>query len=372
MANKKDYYSVLGVSRDADAAAIKRAYRKLAKKYHPDSNGSDPKNEELCREINEAYSVLGDENKKRLYDKYGEMGLDPNFDEKAAEAGAYGPFGGQDPRSAGARYGGFSGFSGFSGFGGPGSGTYYEYTTSGDGEGFDPFGDLGDLFRKAAKANGTRTGGGSYSGFGGDGGSWSFEGFGQDTSRHSGRKNTREADVHVTISLSEAAHGCERVIDLQMPDGKTERLAVKIPAGSRTGTKIRLAGKGAQDPSTGKRADLWMQVEVAPQEGCRCEGADIYADAKIPYTTAVLGGEAIFDTLYGQVSCRIKPGTQSGSKIRLRGKGLPDPKTPSKRGDQYVVISIEVPQALTPEAKKKLREYEAACMPETGNKKAAS
>ena len=145
------------------------------------------------------------------------------------------------------------------------------------------------------------------------------------------------------------------------PKNGVQSLQVHIPAGIDTGKSIRLKGKGAPGVNGGDPGDLLLKVTVAGKPGYERKGSDVYTTVRIPYTTAVFGGEAVVNTLYGNVICKIREGTQSGSKIRLRGKGIVSMKNPSVYGDQYVTVQIEVPTNLNPAAKQKLKEFEALC-----------
>ena len=340
MSVKRDYYDVLGVSRNADESQIKKAYRKLAKKYHPDTNAGNAEAEQKFKEVTEPYGVLGDKEKRKMYDQFGHAA----FDQAAGAGAGYG--------NAGA------------GFGGPGGGFWRTYSSGGPGGGYqeyhfeggnmdDIFGDIfGDIFN-----HGSGTGGGGRSsrssGFGGSG----FRG---------GSFPQKGSDVHadVTVGFDEAAFGCDKVVRLQDPTGRSggvQSLQVHIPAGIDTGKSIRLKGKGMPGANGGEAGDLFLKVTVAPKPGYERKGCDVYTTVSIPYTTAVFGGEAVVGTLYGNVVCKIREGTQSGTKIRLRGKGIVSVNNPSVRGDQYVTVQISVPRQLSPEAKQKLREYEAVC-----------
>ena len=338
MSVKRDYYDVLGVSRNADESQIKKAYRKLAKKYHPDTNAGNAEAEQKFKEVTEAYDVLGDKEKRKMYDQFGHAA----FDQAAGAGAGYG--------NAGA------------GFGGPGGGFWRTYSSGGPGGGYqeyhfeggnmdDIFGDIfGDMFH-----HGTGGGGRSSrsSGFGGSG----FRG---------GSFPQKGSDVHadVTVGFDEAAFGCDKVVRLQDPTGRSggvQSLQVHIPAGIDTGKSIRLKGKGMPGANGGEAGDLFLKVTVAPKPGYERKGCDVYTTVSIPYTTAVFGGEAVVGTLYGNVVCKIREGTQSGTKIRLRGKGIVSVNNPSVRGDQYVTVQISIPRQLSPEAKQKLREYEAVC-----------
>ena len=287
---KRDYYEVLGIDKKADDKAIKRAYRKLAKKYHPDTNPGDKQAEQKFKEVTEAYNVLGDEKKRKLYDQYGFAAF-----EEGAAGGAYG--------GAGSGFGGFQG-----GFGGNGG------------------------FKQ------------SYgSGFGGG----SFKSKGQDL------------HAEIRVSFEDAAFGCEKVINLSSGQGTpAQSLKVRVPAGIEDGKSIRLRGKGGPGMNGGEAGDLLLKIHVDEKPGYERKGMDVYTTISVPFTTAVFGGEAIVNTLKGSVKCKIPAGIQSGSKIRLRGKGIVSMKDPSVHGDMYAAVQIQVPRNLSPEAKQKLREFE--------------
>ncbi len=349
---KKDCYSVLGIDRKASASEIKRAYRKLAKKYHPDSNEGDAGAAERFKEINEAYGILSDEEKRKLYDQFGWA---------AFEEGAAGGSGGAD--------GAFHSFHG-----GPGEG-FREFHFEGGGNMDDilrnifggGFGGRSGGFGGQAGGFGGRAGGfgGQAGGFGGRSGGFGGHagGFGGDSFGNGSFGSRRNLDLtaEVEIGFEEAVFGGKKVIHLQGTDGRQMSLEVNIPEGIETGKTIRLKGKGMASPSGGPAGDLLLKVTVREKPGVRREGADLYTTAAVPFATAVLGGEVKIATLYGDVMCRIAPGTQCGSKIRLRGKGVASMGNPAVRGDQYVTVEIEVPKNLSPEARRKLKEFEQAC-----------
>ena len=337
---KRDYYEVLGLSKGAEDKEIKRAYRKLAKKYHPDTNPGDKEAEKKFKEVTEAYSVLSDPEKKKLYDQFGHAA----FDQSGAAGSGYGNAG-----TGG--FGGFGGNGGFKGgtyrsYGGPGSG-YQEYHFEG-GDMDDMFGDIfGNMFHGGSTSGRSRRTSGFTGGFGGE----SFKSKGSDIK------------AGITVGFDEAAFGCEKVIHLTENNGKAvgKALKVKIPAGIDTGKSIRLRGKGNPGINGGKAGDLLLKVKVASKPGYERKGMDVYTTVRVPFTTAVLGGEAKVETLHGNVLCKINPGTQSGTKIRLRGKGIVSMKDKNQHGDQYVTVQIDVPGNLSEEAKRKLREFEVAC-----------
>ena len=321
MAAKQDYYELLGVAKNADATAIKKAYRKLAKKYHPDTNAGDPTAEQKFKEVTEAYSILSDPEKRKLYDQFGHAA----FDGSMPEGGAYG----------------------YGNAGGAQNGGYQEFHFNGQDMG-DIFGDIfGDMFH-----GGSSGGHRSYS-FHSDGNG----GF------HGGQFRQKGSDIHadVTVSFDDAAFGCEKMIHLKDENGQVQSLKVTIPAGIDTGKTVRLKGKGNPGFNGGEAGDLLLKVKVGDRAGFERKGMDVYTNISIPFTTAVLGGEAVVPTLNGNVICKIRPGTQSGSKIRLKGKGIVSMKDRSVHGDEYAVVQIQVPKNLNETAKEKLKEFAKAC-----------
>lgn len=303
---KRDYYEILGIDKNADTASVKKAYRKLAKKYHPDTNKDDPEAEQRFKELTEAYAILSDPEKRKLYDRYGHAAFD----------GDSGP-----AWQNGAEF-----------YGDTGGWQEYHFH-NGDME--DIFGDLfGDMF------HGGRN-------------------FGKDY-----RRKGRDLHADIVISFEEAVFGCDKRITLQdagLRGSAPQTLEVHIPAGIDSGNSVRLRGKGMAGSGGGVSGDLLLRVQVKDKPGYERKGMDVYTVADIPYTTAVLGGEVTVSTLYGNVLCKIRKGTQSGTKIRLKGKGIVSLKNPGLHGDQYVTIQIRVPTGLSPQAEEKLREYDRLC-----------
>ena len=317
MAAKRDYYETLGVNKSADKEAIKKAYRKLAKKYHPDTNAGNPHAEEMFKDVTEAYNVLSDEKKRKLYDEFGFAGLQEGFSEEAARQAAQGGFGG---------FGGFGGNGSFSGSyssnGGPFTHQEFHFE-NGSGDMDDIFSMFGDMFS------------------------------------HGGRKGS-DVMADLTISFDEAVFGCEKSISLQDPTtGKVSNLSIHIPAGIESGKTVRLKGQGNPGRNGGAAGDVLLNVNVTPSSEFERKGQNVYSTIRVPFTTAALGGKARVHTLYGDVECSIKAGTQGGSKIRLKGKGVASMKNPNVKGDQYVTVEIQVPRQLTPRAKEALEEYRA-------------
>ena len=358
---KRDYYEVLGVSKGASDDEIKKAYRKLAKKYHPDMNPGDKEAEAKFKEVNEAYSILSDSEKRARYDQFGHAGVDPNY-------GAGGPGGG---------FGGFD---------------------MGDI-------DLGDIF-------GSFFGGG----FGGFGGSTS--------SRRNGPQKGESLRASLTISFEEAAFGCEKEINLNRteeceachgsgaepgttaetgPDcrgtgvvrvqqrtggfafsstapcsrcrgtgkiihtpckacggsgsvKKTKRVTVSIPAGIDDGQAISLRGQGNAGKNGGPAGDLIVAVHVKPHPQFHRDGTTVLYEQPVTFYQAVMGAELEIPTIDGKVKYNLPAGTQTGTTFRLRGKGIPELRGRG-RGDQYVTVRVQVPTSLNGEQKEALRAF---------------
>ena len=188
-----------------------------------------------------------------------------------------------------------------------------------------------------------------------------FHGRGGNSRRSSYQMKGEDLHADVMVSFDEAAFGGKKVIRLQSSNGGVQNYEVNIPAGIESGKSIRLKGKGYPGVGGGEAGDLLLKVNVQDKPGYKREGRDVYTTVNIPFTTAVFGGEAKVHTIYGDVLCNIKPGTQSGTKIRLRGKGIVAMNNPSVHGDEYATVQIEVPTNLTPEARRKLKEFEQEC-----------
>ena len=301
MANR-DYYEILGVKRNAGKAEIKSAYRKMARKYHPDVNKARDAADRF-KEATEAYEVLSDPQKRKTYDQFGHAG----------------------PRAA------------------PGGRTY-TWTSTGA-----PDFDFEDIF------------GGFTSGFMGMSLDEILQQLGRAPSGRAGRRGppARGADIEYTLALDfvSALRGATATVHIRSPNGKTEEISVKIPAGVRDGSKVRVRGKGHEGGAG--RGNLYIITSVSPHPYFRREGDDIYVDVPISLTEAALGGSVGVPTTDGMMSIKIPPGSASSRKLRLRGKGAPsaDGKT---RGDQYVVLKIVPPDKVSPRAAELLRQFDEA------------
>lgn len=305
-----DYYKILGVDKNASQDDVKKAFRKLARKYHPDLNPNDPSAKDKFQEINEANEVLSDPEKRKKYDEYGEHWK--HADEFEAQKKAR--------QHAGA------GGVGFSGFGGDGGSYWY----SSDGEGFSG-GDAGGFSDFFESMFGHRGGGGR----GGSG----FRG--QDFN----------AELH--LSLRDAAQTHKQVLNV---NGKQVRIT--IPAGVADGQVIKLKGYGGEGVNGGPAGDLYITFRIAEDPVFKRLGDDLYVDVEVDLYTAVLGGEKVVDTLEGKVKLKIKPETQNGTKVRLKGKGFPIYKKEGQFGDLIVTYSVKIPTSLTDRQKELFRELQ--------------
>lgn len=302
----KDYYATLGVPRSASADELKKAYRKLAKQYHPDLHKGDKVKEDKFKEVSQAYEVLGDAKKRKQYDQFGQWSQ-----------------GGFDPAQA---Y------------------RTYTWTSGGAGPGGGPQGDFGDIFEDifgmggfGAKARQSR--GQARGGFG----DW------QQAAR------PRDLEYTMEIDFLQAVSGGETRIAITR-NGRTEKIDVKIPAGVKDASKIRLTGKG--ESSAVGSGDLYIALTVKPHPYFQREAHNILVDLPVTVSEAALGATVKVPTIDGAVSLKIPAGSSSGTRLRLKGKGIPYEKG-KKRGDQYVIVKIVLPEKLDTESKelfKKLAE----------------
>ena len=283
--NYKDYYAILGVKKDAGEKEIKQAYRKLARRHHPDVNPGNKEAEEKFKEVSEAYEVLSDKEKRAKYDSFGQQWQ-------------------------GQQQGG--------GFGGGPSGFRYENVNQYDLGGAAGFDFFEMLF-------GPRGGAEEYMGRAAPG---------------------RDIEAQIDVTIEEAYNGATKAFTINTgPRSQAKRLEVKIPAGVRDGSRIRLAGEGGEGPR-GQKGNLYLIVRLAPSAKFERRGDDLHTDVSVPFTTAILGGEIHVDTVAGKVTMKIPAGTQNGQAFRLAGKGMPH-LNKSGQGDLYARIRISVPKHLT-------------------------
>ncbi len=295
----KDFYQILGIAKGASTSEIKKAYRRLAKQYHPDVNKGNKAAEEKFKEISEAYNVLSSPEQRKKYDMFG---------------------------SAGAGFGGAASGQGFGGFGGS------------QGPRVDAdFGDLGDLFGELFNMGGIRRGPAQRGG-----------------RRQSTAVNGQDTAAEIEISFHEAITGSKRQISIRRGD-KTENISVKIPAGVDSGSKVRIAGKGQPGFGGGSPGDLYLNIKAAAHKDFWREGADVYTEVCITVYDAILGATIDVPTISGSVKMKIPAGTASGKKFRFKGKGAP---VIGKKGhgDQYALIKIVPPKSIKGKLKKSFQQ----------------
>jgi len=301
----KDYYKTLGVGKNATADEIKKAYRKLARKHHPDVNPGDKKAEERFKDINEAYEVLGDQGKRARYDQLGSS---------YQEWQQHGAPGGFD-------WGRWTS-------GSPG-GTRTEYSGNLDdlfGQG--GLGDFSDFFNAifgSAGAGGAR--------------------------RRAAPRRGQDYTQPVEVTLEEAYTGTMRLLQID-----SRRLEVKIPAGVKTGSRVRVRGEGGAGRAGGDQGDLYLKVDVLPHAVFERVGDDLHCDVMVDLYTAILGGSASIPTLKGSVTLKIPPETQSGRTFRLKGQGMPSLGSKDTYGDLLVKVQVKLPQDLSEKEKDLFKE----------------
>ncbi len=314
----KDYYSTLGVAKTATDKEIKQAYRKLARKHHPDVNPGDKSAEARFKDINEAYEVLGDPEKRKKYD---ELGANWRMYEQA----------GANPFNQGAGPQG-GGWNVHFGGGGP-SGGFRTMTEDDMREMFgdaNPFSDFFQTFFGGAEpeaAGGRRTGRGAR------------------TRARAGRDFEQE----IELGLEDAFHGATRRLSIKH-DGHARTVDVRIPPGVGEGSRVRIAGEGEHGASGGQAGDLYLRIHVRPHPQFERKGKDLYTHVTVPLTTAVLGGEAEVPTLGGKsLRLKVPPSTQNAQVFRLKGHGMPGVGKPGEHGDLYATVDVQLPRQLTKE-----------------------
>jgi DnaJ-class molecular chaperone len=310
----KDYYATLGVSKTASDKELKQAFRKLARKYHPDVNPGDKTAEGRFKEINEAYEVLGDAEKRKKYD---ELGANWRMYEQAQQHGGPDPFAGQRWNV---------------GRGGPQGG----FRTMTEEEMHDLFGDenpFSDFFT-------TFFGGG-------------VEGAEGEAGRRAGRggrtrqRKGRDVEHEIELSLEDAYRGTTRRLSLKH-DGHARTVDVRIPPGVGDGSRVRVTGEGEHGAGGAASGDLYLRVRLAPHPLFERKGRDVYVKVLLPVTTAVLGGEVEVPTLEGRtVRLKVPPLTQNGQVFRLKGYGMPAIGKPEEKGDAYARVEVQLPTQLS-------------------------
>jgi curved DNA-binding protein len=311
----RDYFKVLGLERGADADAIKRSFRKLARQYHPDVNPGDKGAEAKFKEISEAYEVLSDPDKRRRYEQFGQYW---------SQAGGGGGMGGVDVDFG--RYGNFDDFINdlLGRFGGPGAGGAAPGGFGGFGSGFP-------------------------GGFGGSG--FAGGGFGGPGPGRSAAVNL-DAEASISLSFSEAFRGCERTLAVN-----DERVQVRIPPGVKPGSRLRLKGKGNLQPGTGRRGDLYLNLQLQDHPVWSLEGDQLKAELPLSLDELALGGEVRVATPDGEATVTVPPGMAVGRSLRLKGKGWP---RAGGRGDLLLSLSLKQPESYSDQERQLLEQLRAA------------
>ena len=301
----RDYYETLGISKGSSADDIKSACRQLARKHHPDLAKDKKTAEEKFKEINEAYEVLSDSEKRKKYDEYG-----------ANWQHAGNGFGGAPGGGGGGGYGGFPG-----GTGGQGDASDFHFGGTGYSDFFEQF-------------FGTRRG----------------RGYGGGVEFEETPQRGRDVEADILVTLDEVLNGATRQISFRKGNSpQVQTYTVKIPKGVREGQRIRLAGQGGAGAAHGEAGDLYLRVKLQQHPDYRFEGTDVHYDAEIAPWVAVLGGEVTIPTPDGRAKLKLPAGTQNGKKFRIPGRGLPEKG--GGRGDFYAIVEIAVPESISPEQK---------------------
>jgi curved DNA-binding protein len=298
-----DYYKVLGVSKNASDKEIRSAYRRLARKHHPDVNPGDKTSEALFKEVNAANDVLSDPDKRRKYDLYGDNWQHADEIERMQRSR-----------------------------GGAGPGTSYRYYTRGAGPDLGPDFDIGDIF------------GGLF-------------GTGR---QRAPRQEQPPAPIEqpVDVTLEEAFSGTKRMLMVQGDHGDPRRLEVTIPPGVDTGSRVRIAGEGRANFS-GRRSDLYLVINVKPSPHFERKGDDLYTDVEVPLSTPVLGGEVEVQAMNKKVALRLPAGTQNGQTFRLNGLGMPKLSQPDRHGDLLARVKVRLPKEADEKTKQLFEELKA-------------
>jgi DnaJ-class molecular chaperone len=310
----KDYYSILGVAKTATAREIKQAFRRLARKYHPDVNPGDKSAEAKFKELSEANEVLADPDKRKKYD---ELGANWRQYEQAGAAGPAGP-----------------------GPGGPGTSGFRTMTEEEMRDMFgteDPFSSFFHTFF-----------GGQPPGGSPDAGDDARRARG---GRRRGPQHGRDVEQEIELGLEDAYQGTTRRLGINL-NGRHRTVDVRIPAGVADGSRVRIAGEGETGANGGHAGDLYLRIRLASHPTFERKGRDLHSRVQVPLTTAVLGGEVDVTTLSGKsLRLKIPPTTQNGQVFRLKGRGLPASGKAKEQGDLYATVDVQLPKVLTPETR---------------------
>ncbi|NVM04690.1 MAG: DnaJ domain-containing protein [Candidatus Helarchaeota archaeon] len=331
----KDYYKLLGINKNASKEEIKRAFRKMARKYHPDVNPGDKKSEDKFKEVNEAYMLLTDDKKREMYDRFGVVEGDPSSYQQRPGPG-----------------GGFR----------RGPGGTYTYTSTGGPGGIN----LEDLFRNIGGRSGRRSGGGSpfddFDVFSDLGDIFNvFRGQQRGPGRTGARMPQSGEDLRydMEIEFQEAYYGGERTIKFKNPGANKEKtIKVKIPRGIHPNQKLRIANEGMPGKRGGRAGALYISVMIKPHPYFKRKDDDLYYETEIPFTVASLGGKVSIPSMEGNLTLKIPPGTQDLTTFRLKNQGFYGIGT-EKRGNLLVKVKIKVPKNLNPKQKRLIEDLQA-------------
>ena len=368
MADKRDYYEILGVSKDATESQIKNAYRKLAKKYHPDANSDDPQAEAKFKEASEAYAVLSDAEKRKQYDRYGHSAFDgaqggggfdfSNMGDIFSDIFGSGGFGGAAESFFGDMFGGSRRRSRSGGAGPQRGADVRVHTNITMDEAFTGVTKKVNVNLKEECASCKGTG--------------AKKGTSPETCSKCGGSGqvvfTQQSFLGMmrSVGVCPDCNGSGKIIKEKCPDchgsgfkSAVRKIEIAIPPGIDHGQFVRLSGQGDPGINGGERGDLLVGVSVSNNTEFERDGYDLFSEVYVDYPTAVLGGDVRVKTIDGEVIYTVKPGTVSGTRVRLRGKGMPTIRNKNTRGDLYITLIIEVPSKLTEEQTKALEAYRA-------------
>jgi molecular chaperone DnaJ len=361
LADKRDYYEVLGIQKGASEDEIKKAYRTLAKKYHPDLNPGDKDAEAHFKEVNEAYQILSDNDKRAKYDQFGHAGVDPNFGAGGAYGGGFGGFGGEgfDFSDIGDIFGDIFGFGGG------------QSRRNGPTRGSDIHLHLTISFEEAAKGCKKVVESSRVQNCSECGGTGAKRGTSAETCSFCHGTGTVKSTQRTPIGMVSTTHACEhcrgtgKIIKNPCPEchgsgqvRRSRKLEVEIPAGIADGQVITLSGQGDYGRNGGPAGNLDISISVRPHPLFTRINNDVWCEVPLTFSQAALGCEITVPTLYGKVSYTVPAGTQPGESFRLRGKGIQNLNRYGK-GDQYVKVSIEVPKNLTDKQKELLKQFDS-------------
>ncbi|MFX1374716.1 MAG: DnaJ C-terminal domain-containing protein [Promethearchaeota archaeon] len=337
----KDYYKILGITKNSSKEEIKRAFRKMARKYHPDVNPDEPKSGEKFKEINEAYSILSDDKKRDMYDRFGVVEGDPSsYQEWGRTSGGFGSAeGGRTYQSP--------------------DGTTYYYSTSGSPGGFD----FNEIFGNSRSSRGSNGGFDFFNDLGDIFDVFNRRGGGSSRARSQSYNNfPREGDdlrYDMEIDFMDAFHGGKKKVQYKDPvSGQSQNLSINIPRGIKDDQKLRLKGKGMPGENGGTPGDLYIAIHIKKHPNFERKEDDIYVEQEVPFTTAALGGKIQVQGIEKTLNVSIPPGTMDSSLLRLKNQGFYKINS-EQRGNLLIKIKIKVPKNLNMKQKELIIKLQA-------------